>query len=286
MPARIQLFELKTTYEFETQANIDKYLFPYLQYQNFLPPLTVDGVLGNFFQSRAPFFQAYSELLTNKDIQDGDGTNSYSFTLAGNITQGNALMRGFKNYPSTTLEQTLPGIYVTGTTGAGVQLVLQDDGAGNFTGDGTGTINYSTGAVSVTFSSVIPSTEKVRAQFYLAQTGTPRYILFYDNYFTIRPIPFKPFLIKGDAYLTPTAFLDTSESLAFEYMDDYIARGASQRILSDLGDWEQYNAYERLFKQQEAQVLRRTNRQQSTQRAATIFANQVENQGMGFYTNY
>ena len=37
--------------------------------------------------------------------------------------------------------------------GSNPPQVLNDDGSGSFTGDGTGTINYTTGAVSITFSS-------------------------------------------------------------------------------------------------------------------------------------
>lgn len=37
-------------------------------------------------------------------------------------------------------------------TGSTPPQVLVDDGAGNFTGDGTGTINYTTGAISITFN--------------------------------------------------------------------------------------------------------------------------------------
>jgi len=283
MPARLQLFELKSTYEFETQENISRYQFPYADYQMVEPPLYIDGVTGQYYQSREGFFRAFPEQLTSQDIQSGDGGVAYSFSLVASLSSGLALLRGFKNYEGTTQEQLLPGVYITAIDAGGNNLVVTDDGLGNLTGDGTGTINYTTTAISVTFNSAIPSTSTIRSQYYLSNKGTPRFVLFYDNYFTIRPIPNRPFLIKMDAYVTPATFLNSSESLTWSYMDDYIARGAARRILSDLGDWEQFTAYEGLFKEQEAQVLRRTNRQQSTQRAGTIFASQTD---MTYFNNF
>lgn len=278
MPARLQLFELKSTYEFETQEGIDRYQFPYSNYQMIEPPLTFDGVQGQYFQSRDEFIKLIPEILTNKNIQAGDGTATYAFSLITPATNL-VIQRGFKAYASTTAEQTLPGVFVTATDVGGNSLVLQDDGAGNLTGNGTGTVNYTTGAVSVTFSANIPSTSQVRSQFYQANSGTPRFLLFYNNYITLRPIPMKPYLVKLDAYLTPATFLDSAEAIPWNWMADYIARGTARRIFSDMGDWEQFNAYEKLFKEQEAQVVRRTNRQNTTQRASTIFAAQVSNSG-------
>jgi hypothetical protein len=85
-------------------------------------------------------------------IATGDGTVSY----AGALSKTPACM----NNVSVT---------------AGGQTV-SDDGDGNFTGDGTGTINYKTGAVSITFTSIvtlgtdIDATYKYRGRLSAIQT--------------------------------------------------------------------------------------------------------------------
>ncbi len=53
-------------------------------------------------------------------------------------------------------------------TGSNPAQVLNDDGLGGFTGDGTGTINYSTGAVSITFTTApaVASTVTIGYDYY------------------------------------------------------------------------------------------------------------------------
>lgn len=44
-------------------------------------------------------------------------------------------------------------------------MTLTDDGAGNLTGDGTGTVNYETGTLSITFSNPVKSGENITLQY-------------------------------------------------------------------------------------------------------------------------
>ena len=57
-------------------------------------------------------------------------------------------------------------------TGSNPPQVLNDDGLGGFTGDGTGTINYTTGAVSVTFT-VAPAVASTVLLTYSYHQGLP-----------------------------------------------------------------------------------------------------------------
>ena len=68
-----------------------------------------------------------------------------------------------------------PGtITVTGySTAAASDLTVTDDGAGGFTGDGTGTIDYSSGSVSVTFSNTIDNTTLVTSTYDYNMEGNP-----------------------------------------------------------------------------------------------------------------
>lgn len=143
-------------------------------------------------------------------------------------------------------------------------------------------INYFTGEVNVTFPVNIPQGVAINAQCYFFQTGLPRTILFYNNTLTLRSPPDRQYLVELDAYLTPAGFLATNQSIQFGYMTEYIARGAARKILSDTGDWDQFNAYEPLFREQEALVWKRSQRQFTATRTQTIYSQGV-NQGPNAY---
>lgn len=142
------------------------------------------------------------------------------------------------------------------------------------------TINYLTGEVVVNFPVAIPSGNNINVQCYYFQGGLPRSILYYNNVITLRSPPAQQYLVEMDAYLSPSAFLNTESAIPFGYMAEYIARGAARKILSDTGDVEQFMFYEPLFKEQELLVWKRSQRQWTSTRTQTIYS-QGYNQGTG-----
>ncbi len=142
------------------------------------------------------------------------------------------------------------------------------------------TINYTTGVATFYFQSSIPLGTPITAQCYNYQTGIPRSILFFNNTLTLRPPPNTQYLVEIEAYLTPAAFLTTSNAIPFGYTSEYIARGAARKILADTGDIEQFQFYEPLFREQEILVWKRSQRQWTSTRTDTIFSNN------GFQNNY
>lgn len=139
-------------------------------------------------------------------------------------------------------------------------------------------VNYLTGTAYVTFPSVIPVGVNINATCSFFQTGLPRAILFYNNIITLRAPPAIQYLVELDAYLTPAAFLNTEKAAPFGYMSEYIARGAARKLLSDTGDWEQFDRYEPLFKEQELLVWKRSQRQFTANRTETIYSRGHGNQ--------
>lgn len=143
------------------------------------------------------------------------------------------------------------------------------------------TINYLTGvATNVYFPTPIPAGQNINSQCYFFNPGLPRSVLFYNNVITLRSVPNIQYLVELDAYLSPAAFFNTEASIPFSYMSEYIARGAARKILSDTGDWEQFYAYEPLFKEQELLIWKRSQRQFTSTRTQTIYS------GQGFQGNY
>lgn len=296
VPARLQLFELKTKYNLLTSPNVDRYNMPYdangnLQFQNLMPPCLCDGVMMPLLLDRNSFLKIYPTYDFNEVDAYGDGiATNYTFT-----TNSTSIIRAITDI----LGNTDPGVYITTLDADNIQMVVTDSGqfspsnnnVGLLTSDGgatvtAGTINYLTGQVSVTFPAIVPLNNPIQIKYIPYAAGTPRCCLFFDNIISLRPVPNIAYLIEFDAYLTPAAFLSTNPSAAlkFGYISEYLARGTARKILSDVGDIEQFTFYEPFFREQEALVIRRTNRQDSINRTPTIFT-ELNSQSPGQYQN-
>lgn len=147
------------------------------------------------------------------------------------------------------------------------------------------TINYLTGTINVTFPENIPVGNNINVNCFFFQTGLPRAMLFYNNVLTLRNVPDSQYLVELDAYLTPAAFLNTNDAIAYGYMSEYIARGAARKILSDTGDEEQLNFYEPLFREQETLVWKRSQRQWTATRTESIYSQGLD-RGMQGNTSF
>lgn len=105
--ARIQLFDLKTTYQFQTQPGVDQYNMPmynfqnegvsgediafYPVYQGFMGPAYVNGVEVSFSTQRESFFRAWPKIV-QQSVQVGVGDASAGpYTLQFPISPGNSV---------------------------------------------------------------------------------------------------------------------------------------------------------------------------------------------------
>lgn len=338
--ARMQLFDLKTKYQFQTTPGVDQYNMPLYDpqfelggqeigmfpvYQNFVDAAYVSGVRCYLETQKQNFFNTWPNFVQNlTQVATGNGGSSYTFTIpflsgtaqvplnppVNGILRGHVDMAGIiatgnnidppqasdlnSNIPSTSI---YPAVYITATKSDGSNIVVSDSGqfltsnlnygllmqpgnapfgysslAGGYSTT-SNTINYLTGEVNVTFNGVVPDGAQINLQCYFFQSGLPRSILFYNNTITLRSPPDRQYLVELDAFLTPAAFLNTSQAIPFGYMAEYIARGAARKILSDTGDWEQFDRYEPLFMEQENLVHIRSQRQWTATRNQTIYSN-------------
>jgi hypothetical protein len=338
--ARIQLFDLKTKYQFQTIPGIDQYNMPlynpqlepgnqpigqYPIYQGFMTPAFVNGIQVPLYTQRQSFFNLWPNYTqSSPNAAEGDGTTGpYNISLPffpalpGHIDMTGIIASGFNNDPIFTntllVSSAAPynghsiipstsvysAVYFTSTDATGNKVVVAD--SGQFLNTGTNsdlygllmapgqapfgdspltggysttvnTVNYNTGVANVTFPTAIPAGNPINVQCYFYQQGLPRALLFYNNCLTIRPPCNISYLVEVEAYLTPSAFLNTGAAIPFAYMAEYIARGAARKMLSDTGDIEQFQFYEPLFREQEMLVWKRSQRQFTSNRTATIFS--------------
>jgi len=310
MPARVQLFELKRQYTFDTIPNQFTYQFPFAPfvddtdennpiarqgYQIIRTPVYCDGVQIGFYTSNQAFYNIFPEFVNNEFIATGDGT-----PLIGDLQISQTpILRSYRD----VLGILTPYVIFTASTGSGDLLYVVDNGDGiliqtdasfqQIINGAAGAINYTTGAVTALtfFPDSVPAGNIVEVQTSPFSAGVPRLMLFFNNIIKLFPVPDRAYKIQMDVQITPAQFISAADtdigsvSFEFDYMAEYLARGAAQKILSDSGDYEQYAFYEKLFKDQENQVLRRTSRQMQVTRTPTIYSAQT-GQTSSFYTQY
>lgn len=245
-------FELKVQIEnqfldFKTVPGTDVYSFPggYFTDQ---PGAYADGFPLIFYQDPDIFYQDWPQQYAVNVIATGDGVTS-NFT------------GGLQNPPII-----IGTLFITDGT-----QVLQDDGSGTFTGDGTGTINYTTGAYNVTFNNPPASTDTIYAKYQGYSANRPQGVLFFQNEFTFRPVPDQVYQIRMEGYIKPTALSLNVDTPLQEEWGPLIAYGASLDIFADRGDTENYDRYYAVLKRYENVALGRTIQQLTAEQSVPRF---------------
>jgi hypothetical protein len=245
-------FELKEQVDleplnFNAFPNQDVYSFP----SGFLtdqPMAYADGFPLVFYQDRDIFFQDWPQQYGTDSVSTGDGvTTSFSGTT-----------------------QAFPIIQGTFLITDGSQVCSDPTGSGTLTGDGTGTIDYVTGAFSVNFNAAPASSATIYDKYQAYQPARPQGVLFYNNQFTFRPIPDQVYVITLQGYANPTQ-LSGSASPTFSEWGELIAFGASLEIFLDRGDLVAYANYYPILKRYENVALARTVQQYDASQAVPRF---------------
>lgn len=275
-PEQLRLFNLHSTFTFYTQPNVSAYdtrtmesLTPGVMFdQKYLtvnPPVYVAGYQIFYSQSPEQFYGIYPKLASIAQVGAGDG----SITVFSGILPATPVLQN--NVLFNSIDANNNG------------LRLSDDGNGVLSGTGTGTIDYITGAYSLSFSTPPASGQPINSQTFVYQASMPQGMLFYDGIFTLRPVPDQVYAVSVEVYQRPTELLAGNSPMLQEWWQ-YIAYGAAIKVLQDRVDQETVNLLLPEFKAQEHLILRRTIVQQSNNRTATIYQQQTD--GSGTYTGF
>lgn len=303
-PEELRLFTLKTTLTFYTTPFVDVYDSNVVagtnvnsnfnlndfknRYISIHPPLYVAGNQSKLYQSRDQFFNQFPFTASRIQIGTGDGvTTQFTGTLAGTpilqhkVTFSSTDAAGagvvMHDVPVVAANQipTLDGnLYAPGNEPNPAPTVVTP----------TNTLNYETGVYTVTFTGAPANGDAVFVQTVPYSAALPRAMLYYDNVFTLRPVPDQVYAVQFDAYIRPTEFLSTNPGQLpeLEQWWQYIAYGAAKKIFEDRSDIENVQIIMPEFKKQERLVLRRTLVQRNNERTATIYTQQTE---LGFNGN-
>ena len=191
------------------------------------------------------------------------------------------------NYP----ESRVQNILITANVSNGNTLNVTDDGKGNLIGDCvSGTINYDTGQISnLVFTEAVPGGNEIQIQYNPIQLTIPLSILFFQNQFTLRPVPDRGYTIELVAHRAPTqALMAASANTGTPELSEWwecIAIGAAKKIFEDRLDSDGMQLMDKMLAERYQIVYTRTYAQLGKQRISTIFADQLSNnygQGAGF----
>ncbi len=280
------------------------------------PPFFIGGFPALFTQSRDQFFGIYPMINSIASIgASGDGVttnftgviNSQQSIVPPGSTQYITLLQNnvlFSSSDSNGNGLSLADIpIIDSATGnpihlgnlydpasAAYQAALQTPPIGTAPYiPGTGgilvgnTINYITGAFTATFTNAPGPGIPINSQSVPQNLSIPQAIMFYNNEFTVRPVPDQPYRITFDVFQRPTALLAAGQSPELEEYWQLVAYGAAKKIFEDRMDLDSVQMIMPEYNQQMRLCLRRTIVQNTNERTATIYTDQVGgSQGWGW----
>jgi len=294
-PYAIKLDQMRSVYTFFTEPYRDRYPLDVNFNMGVRAPVYVEGIQGFFYKDRQQFYNLWPRFPTKFQPIAGDGvTTSFTFTLpapflskevviggvdiSGNPISvnddgnGNLLLQ--VPNPVTTVPpyntngiDPIPGMHNQNTGNPG--LNYQGTQTGSFS-DAIGTVNYVTGAFNIEFP-IAPAAQNMTVWVSQYQTGRPYCLLFWNNEFTIRPIPKLIHKVEVETYLTPVQFMESTDNPILNQWAQYIAYGAAMEILRDRQDLEGVENLREGMMRQEALVLERQAVEEIGQPNVTLF---------------
>ncbi len=198
-PQELRLKNCLSNYNFSTIPYQESYRLPTDTIITVEPPVYVNGYQSFFTQSQDQFYRLYPRLAIPFQGQAGNGTvGPYTVTLAP--PAGTPMSGILQNNVVLDLTDNTTGISSACATDTPI-----DTTTGNMTGNGvaSGTVNYITGVITITFVSPVANTSSISVNFVPYVPSRPSAVLFYGDTLYLRPIPDGAYLVNIQAYINP-----------------------------------------------------------------------------------
>lgn len=140
---------------------------------------------------------------------------------------------------------------------------------------GVNTINYATGAYTITFPAAPGALLAINSQTVPQVLALPKAILYYANKFVLRQVPDQPYRVNFEVYQKPTRLLQTTSVPALNEYWQFISYGAAMKIFQDRMDMDSVQMIMPEFRSQMNLCNRRTLVQYTNERTATIYTSQT-----------
>lgn len=173
-----------------------------------------------------------------------DGNGNLQLLSNNNIPSPNPVI----SIPAQNTNPAKPGMYNINTGNPGLINPLN-----------IGTVNYVTGQISFTLPAGISVANGTLFTVWVSQyqPGRPYNLLFWNNEFTIRPVPKLIHKVEVETFLTPVQFMLSTDVPILNQWAQYIAYVASMEILRDRNDFDGVEGLREGMMRQEGLVLER-----------------------------
>lgn len=306
-PYGIKIDQMRSVYTFFTEPYRDRYPLDVNYNQGVRAPFYVDGIQGSFYKERQQFFNVWPKFPTLAQPASGNGTQKiFSWTLPGpflsdQVTIGTVDVNGnpvsvsddgkgnlqlqlpnpqvsVPAYPQLdSNNRQIPGMYNLNTANPG----LNNTSTQTALYTGIGSVNYVTGVFNIEFPVAPASGQIIRVFTSQYQTGRPYNLLFWNNEFTIRPIPKFCHRCTIEVYLTPVQFMADNDVPILNQWSQLIAIGAGIKVLEDRQDMDGVANLIQLYDRQEDLVLERQGVEEVFQPNITLFNSTSYSYGIG-----
>ncbi len=278
-----------------TELNNNYYTITYLDANNF----TLDGIDNTAFSaytgggnwtsiSQSFSFLLQGPFLSKEVVIGGVDTNGNPISI-NDDGKGNLQLQvpnpvvsvpAFPFTAAATPTTPIPGEYNRNTANPGLNYV--GTLSSGYT-QGIGTVNYVTGQIDFTLPDGISLANGTQFTIWVSlyQPGRPYSILFWNNEFTIRPIPKLIHKIEVETYLTPVQFMLTTDNPILNQWWKLIAIGASRLILQDRQDMEGVENMNQMYLEQQGMVLERQGVEEIYQPNINLFNSTTTSYGYG-----
>lgn len=303
----IKIDQMRSVYTFFTEPYRDRYPLDVNYNQGVRAPVYVEGIQGSFFKDRQQFYNVWPRFPTLFQPINGDGvTTFFTFTIPGPFLSKEVVLGGIdasgspisvnddgngklllqvpnpvvtvppytdvynaSNAPTPAqIGSPIPGMHNQNTLNPGLN---RTDTATTPFSVSIGNVNYVTGVINVNFPVAPASGTQMTLWVSQYQTGRPYNLLFWNNEFTIRPVPKLIHKVEVETFLTPVQFMETTDSPILNQWWQYIAIGAAIKVLEDRQDMEGVENLLVLFNRQESLILERQSVEEIFQPNFTIF---------------
>lgn len=320
LPAKFRSLKLKDIYTFTTNVGQDVYPFNSELYITVDQPCYCAKRELKLFNNPWEFYAANYNWQQFTNFASGEGlTGPYSgFTTAAPLipsvnndpgTQSNPNLF----FPQSRVQNVLITANVIGTNGVGQTQNVTDDGQGNLiqifqtsngsnqeygwtyyrqyasstpTIPGNATINYQTGEITgLIFAEAIPEGTPIQIQYNPKQYSIPLAIMFFQNQFTLIPVPDAGYTIELTCYRQPIQALLAADMAGNPELSEWweiLAVGASKKIFEERLDSDGVMFIDKMLKERYDIIETRTYAQIGQERIKTLYTDQLtENYGSG-----
>ena len=242
---------------------------------------------------------------------------SWSYSAYNGFTTASPLIASFNNdpgaqdapnlyFPQGRVQNILITANVIGPNGIGQTQNVTDDGQGNLiqifqtsnstnqeygwtyyrqyasvTPDapGSATINYQTGEIlGLTFAEPIPDGIPIQIQYNPKQFSIPLSIMFFQNQFTLCPVPDKGYTVELTCYRQPIQALLASDQAGNPELSEWweiLSVGAAKKIFEDRLDTDGLMFIDKMLRERYDVIETRTYAQIGQQKIYTIYSDQL-----------